>query len=289
MADANPFGVFPVRPVVSRDPRRRSHGRRGSLLLPSANSANKSPDFLAVFPATKLSLAVIPWIKIAEGVAPDGLRLLLQRRGDEFLIRADGRDLMSSLDDGSSRALARLGCAHIDRSAEARVLVGGLGMGFTLAEALDRVGPRSSVEVAELVPAVVTWNRDYLGDLAGNPLRDPRAILFEGDVARAIARSAAEWDAILLDVDNGPSALAHRENHALYGDRGIGRIARALRPGGVLGLWSFGDDRGYTRRLERAGLRVSVERVEGSRKGRGRRHVIWIAKKPETPSPPRNV
>ncbi len=221
-----------------------------------------------------------PWIKIAEASAPDGLPLTLQRRGDEFLIRAAGRDLMSNRDEGSSRALARLGCAHISGAESPNVLIGGLGMGFTLAEALRCVGKRAHVEVAELVPAVMEWNRDYLGELAGHPLQDLRASLFIGDIADPITRRANFWDAILLDVDNGPSALAHPTNRSLYHDGGIARVFRGLRPGGVVGVWSFGDDRAFTKRLERGGFQVSVERVEGSRKGRGRRHVIWLATKP---------
>ncbi len=224
-----------------------------------------------------------PWEKIAEASAPDGLPLTLQRRGEEFLIRAAGRDLMSSLDDGSSKALARLGCAHISGAESPKVLIGGLGMGFTLAEALRCVGKRATVEVAELVPAVVEWNRNYLGELAAHPLRDLRTKLFAGDVSDPIARRGNFWDAILLDVDNGPCALAHETNQRLYQGGGIDRVFRALRPRGVLGVWSFGDDRAFTKRLERGGFRVSVERVEGSRKGRGRRHVIWVATKPGGP------
>ncbi len=230
---------------------------------------------------------MLPWIRIAEATAPDGLPLTLERRGDELLIRADGRDLMSSLDDGSSRALARLGCAHLRPSQSSRVLVGGLGMGFTLAEVLRCVGPSAAVEVAELVPAVVEWNRIHLGELAGHPLDDRRTTLSLGDVAIPISRRAGSWDAILLDVDNGPCALAHRGNQVLYQDRGIERVYRGLRPGGVFGVWSFGDDRAFTKRLERRGFQVAVERVEGSRKGRGRKHVIWIANKPEGERPRR--
>ncbi len=226
---------------------------------------------------------MLPWKKIADAAAPDGVPLTLQKRGDEFLIRAAGRDLMSSLDDGSSRALASLGCRHISPSAPARVLVGGLGMGFTLAEVLRSVGPRATVEVAELAPAVVEWNRAQLGDLAGKPLDDPRTELSICDVAEAISRRPGWWDAILLDVDNGPCALAHQTNQSLYGGSGLARAYRALRRGGMFAVWSFGDDRAFTKRLEQRGFDVAVERVEGSRKGRGRRHVIWLARKPSDP------
>lgn len=187
---------------------------------------------------------------------------------------------MSSEDEPSSRALSELGCAHVARDAAARVLVGGLGMGFTLRAALDLVGPRATVEIAELVPEVVTWNEGPLGPLADHPLRDPRTVLFVGDVRTRIRAARDAYDAILLDVDNGPIRVAHESNDALYSDRGISEAHAALRSGGVLGVWSLADHAGFTKRLERHGLDARVHRVFGSRKGRGREHVIWIAKKP---------
>ena len=135
------------------------------------------------------------------------------------------------------------------------------------------------VEIAELVPEVVEWNEGPLGELASYPMRDPRTKLRPGDVRLTIAAAERAYDAILLDVDNGPIHVAHRGNDAIYADRGIAAARRALKPGGVLGVWSLADDTRYTKRLQRAGFRVSVERVFGSRKGRGREHVIWIATK----------
>lgn len=223
---------------------------------------------------------MIPWEHIAEALAPDGAKLELRKRADEFLIMAGGRDLMSSRDDGSSRALAELGCAHIHRDQPAQVLIGGLGMGFTLRAALDRTGPRATVVVAELVDAVAQWNREHLGSLAEHPLDDPRTELRLEDVRTSIAAGPSHYDAILLDVDNGPSALAHRGNQALYDRRGIARAREALRPGGVLGVWSFTDDSSFTRRLRKQRLATKVHRVEGSRKGRGRYHWVWVARRP---------
>lgn len=226
-----------------------------------------------------------PWEKIAEASAPDGETLSLRRRGHEFLILAGGRDLMSSEDDGSSRALADLGCQHLDATQSARVLVGGLGMGFTLRAALDATGPDTVVEIAEFVPAVVEWNQGVLGELAGHPLSHARAELHVGDVRARITKASAAYDAILLDVDNGPTAHAHAANHALYSARGIADAWIALRPRGVFGVWSFSDDARFTARLKKQGFVSQVHRVPGSRKGRGRQHVIWIAQRPAAKRP----
>jgi spermidine synthase len=223
---------------------------------------------------------VLPWQEIARTQAPDGAVLELRRRGEEYLIRAGGHDLMSTEDEGSSRALAELGCAHLDRQDRARVLVGGLGMGFTLRAALDATGPRARIEVAELVPAVADWNRGPLAAFANRPLDDPRTALCLGDVRERIRAQSAHYDAILLDVDNGPCALAHATNEGLYSMRGLANIWQALCPGGVLGVWSLLDDQRFTVRLQRQGFSVQAHRVPGSRKGRGRYHVIWIARKP---------
>jgi len=219
-----------------------------------------------------------PWETLDSAKAPDGEPLDLRRRGHEFLIRAGGYDLMSSEDDGSSKALSSLGLAALGRPAN-HVLVGGLGMGFTLREALDGVGPEGVVEVAELVEAVVRWNEGPLADVAGRPLEDPRARVFLGDVGERIRKPPQRFDAILLDVDNGPDALAHDGNEAIYSARGLAAAREALTPGGVLGVWSFSDDRRFTARCNKAGFRTTVEKVQASRKGRGRFHYIWIAKR----------
>jgi len=231
-----------------------------------------------------------PWERLASATAPDGQPLELKRRGKEVRIFAGGLELMSNEDESSSRALASLGCAHLAPTKSgasgpaSRVLVGGLGMGFTLREALDRVSARSAVEVAELVPAVVDWNRgEWLGPLASHPLRDARAELHVLDVRSRIRAATAVYDAVLLDVDNGPIALAHAQNDALYGRRGIAECWAALKPGGVLAVWSLLDDARYTKRLEQQGFVARAERVFGSRNGRGRQHVVWVATRPTAP------
>ena len=148
------------------------------------------------------------------------------------------------------------------------------------------MGPRGVVEIAELVPEVVAWNEGPLGPLAGHPLRDPRTELHVGDVRARIRAARGAYDAILLDVDNGPIAVAHQGNNALYATRGIDEAWHALRPGGVLGVWSLSDDTRFTTRLARRGFAAQAHRVFGSRKGRGREHVIWIARRPPADARP---
>lgn len=219
-----------------------------------------------------------PWVEVARSYGPDGVELVLSTRGSECLVRAGGRDLMSSHDEGSARALAALGCEGLRK--DARVLIGGLGLGYTLSEALNRVSANAIVEVAELVPGVVEWSRTRIGHLAGNPLDDPRAVLLEEDVAISLRRARSTYDALLLDVDNGPDDLAHAGNAALYELDGLRIARRALRPGGVLAVWSFSDDREFTRRLRAVGFEAEARRVPGSRRGRGRHHWIWVARAP---------
>lgn len=219
---------------------------------------------------------MIPWERLDEGAVPGGGKLELWRRGDEYVIRVDGHDLMSSRVSGSEIALAERGCARLGEGAP-RVLIGGLGMGFTLAAALAALPAEAEVVVAELAPVVVAWNRGPLAHLALQPLDDPRATVHEGDVADLIA-GERRWDAILLDVDNGPDGLTRASNSRLYTDRGLCAAHAALRPGGVLAVWSAFDDPGFTARLRRAGFAVATERVR-ARGSRGARHIIWLARR----------
>ncbi len=225
-----------------------------------------------------------PWEKLASAIAPDGKPVELRRRGHEYVIYAGGYDLMSSEDDASSIALSTLGCKHLQGVGAARVLVGGLGMGYTLRAALDALSKTCVVEVAELLPAVVEWNQSWLADLASAPLQDPRTALFVGDVATPIRRAKSQYDAILLDVDNGPDSLAHAQNDSLYSRKGIEEAWKALKPGGIFGVWSFDDDKGFTKRLGKAGFLVETHKVSASKKGRGRYHQIWTAKKVTAPT-----
>jgi spermidine synthase len=221
-----------------------------------------------------------PWEILAEAEAPDRAKLVLSRRGDEYLIRAGGFDLMSSRDDQSARALASVGCASLRARAGLRVLIGGLGMGYSLAEALAQLPADAEVEVAELVAAVVEWNRGPLAELAGRPLEDPRVRVHVGDVAARIRGQRAALDAILLDVDNGPDPLAHEHNGQLYSLKGLREARRALRPGGVFAVWSYSAAGQFARTLERAGFSASVHRVPNRGRDRGRAHAIWLGTVP---------
>ena len=226
--------------------------------------------------------AVKPWQTLAEAEAPDGERLVLSQRGHEYLIRAGGYDLMSSRDDTTARALATIGHAALGPPRQGRprrVLIGGLGMGYSLAAACEVFEANADIEVAELVPAVVEWNRSFLAELAGRPLDDPRVRVYQGDVCERIESVRDFFDAILLDVDNGPDPLAHDHNGRLYGQGGLRAAHRALRAGGVHGVWSYSDAGGFKKQLERAGFRASVERVANRGRDRGRNHAIWVGRK----------
>ena len=216
-----------------------------------------------------------PWVHLDTAQVPGGGTLKLARRGDEFSIRLDGAELMNSRLSGSEAALATLAFARL--GAAARVLIGGLGMGFTLRAALAVAGADARLEVVEIAPAVIAWARGPMAALHGDSLDDPRVTLTQADVAATIAAGPARYDAILLDVDNGPEAMSRPANDALYADDGLRAARRALRPGGVLAVWSVARDPAFTRRLRRAGFTAEENTVRASTSGRGARHTIWIA------------
>jgi spermidine synthase len=208
---------------------------------------------------------------------PDGTELTLTHHVSELVIEAGGQLLMSSRRHGSEDALATLGCSRARALEEPRVLIGGLGMGFTLRAALDTLPAGARIVVAELVPAVVEWNRGPLGPLAGHPLDDPRVHVEIGDVAATLRSSPRRFDAVLLDVDNGPAALCAPGNAGLYTEPGIATARASLKPGGVLAIWSAGDVRQFGRRLRTAGFDVVTERVRSHRGKSGGRHSILVA------------
>jgi spermidine synthase len=229
---------------------------------------------------------MIPWVELGRAAIPGEDRpLVLARRGGEYVIRIGPTALMGSRAHGSEEALAELACRPLSQRPGARVLVGGLGMGFTLAAVLRELRPDARVRVAELLPAVVEWNRDWLAHLAGRPLDDPRVSLVVDDVGAAIRAARGAWDAILLDVDNGPNGLTRAGNDALYSARGLRSARVALRPGGVLGVWSVAADATFARRLEAAGFAVAESAVR-ARRTRGGRHTLWIATRPIGRGPP---
>jgi spermidine synthase len=208
----------------------------------------------------------------------------LMQRGDEISIAVGTYELMTNQFRSSERALATLACARLKERARPRVLIGGLGMGFTLRGALDALGPEASVVVAELVPAVATWARGPLSSLFDGSLDDPRVELRVEDVHRTIQSGPAHFDAILLDVDNGAHGLTRRANDRLYGIQGLKRARFSLRPNGVLAVWSGGPDRKFKARLKLAGFEVREERVYANGVS-GRRHIVWIAGSPPPDGP----
>jgi spermidine synthase len=209
----------------------------------------------------------------------DGSEMTLSQRGDEHSIRIDGDVLMTSDSHGSEEKLAERGCAGLDTLPQARVLIGGLGMGFTARAALSVLRPDAVVDVVELVGAVVRWNRELIGHLADAPLLDPRVRLIEGDVADAIGAAPERYDAILLDVDNGPEAFTSRENKHLYSSEGLRRARNALRPNGVLAVWSMFESRSFTARLREADLETRLVRVYAN--GHSKRlHPLWLGRRP---------
>lgn len=221
------------------------------------------------------------WQELGRAVIPNnGGELKLSRRGEEYSIRLSGirGELMNSRVHGSEEALAELGCVRLESLANARVLVGGMGMGFTLAAALRSVPESAQVTVAELIPDVVEWNRGPLGECAGNPLLDGRTQVYIGDVADLVAATQAGFDAILLDVDNGPEGLTQDDNQRLYSTRGLQILYSALTTEGTLAIWSAGPDPLFLIRLKKAGFHASVRTVR-ARPGKGSRHTIFLAHK----------
>jgi spermidine synthase len=220
---------------------------------------------------------VIPWSLLDTAQIPGGEKLRLMRRGDEFSIRLGHNELMNSRLSGSEEALATLACEQIRTRAHPRIMIGGLGMGFTLRAALATLGPEARIDVAEIVPAVVAWARGSMAAVFGKSLTDPRVSIRETDVGELIVASSSLFDAILLDVDNGPDGLSRPANDGLYTISGLSTAYAALRPGGVLAVWSSAPDQDFTRRLRKAGFGVDELRVCANGARGGARHVIWMA------------
>lgn len=221
------------------------------------------------------------WAKLGEAPVPGASQCLVLFRGkDDFFIRtSSGAELMSTRKHGSEDALGTLTCEPFRDAEGARVLIGGLGMGFTLAAALATLGPSAEVTVAELVSGVIEWNRGPLGEAAGRPLDDPRTHVFEGDVAQLLQPGGARYHAIALDVDNGPEGLTQDSNDWLYSDPGLAAIRRSLMPGGRVGFWSAGPNPAFNRRLRRCGARAEEKRVY-AHGNKGPRHTLWFAQWP---------
>ena len=224
---------------------------------------------------------MIPWLQLDTARVPGAdVELRLMQRGADFSMMLGQNELMSSRLSGSEEALATLTCRRIEAVKSPHLLIGGLGMGFTLRAALAVLGSEARIMVAELVPAVIVWARGPMADIFGDSLDDPRASIREADVVDVIASHGSAFDAILLDVDNGPEGLIRKANDALYDLKGLKAIRGALRPGGVLAVWSSGPNPLFSKRLRSAGFDVNEVAVRATTKRSGARHVIWFATKP---------
>ncbi len=224
---------------------------------------------------------MIPWLQLDTARVPGAdVQLRLMQRGAEFSMMLGQNELMSSRLSGSEEALATLACRRIEAVKSPHLLIGGLGMGFTLRAALAVLGSDARIMVAELVPAVIAWARGPMADIFGDSLDDPRASIREADVVDVVRSHDSAFDAILLDVDNGPEGLIRKANDVLYDLKGLKAIRRALRPGGVLAVWSSGPNPLFSKRLGAAGFEVNEVAVRATTKRRGARHVIWFATKP---------
>ena len=221
-----------------------------------------------------------PWVLLDSTPVPGkGGELRLYQRGDEFSIKIMGRgELMNSRDHSSEDALAELTCARLQNKLSPRLLIGGLGMGYTLAAALQHTGEQAQIVVAELLPAVVAWNRGPLAICAGQPLQDQRVVIHEGDVARVINAELQAFDAIMLDVDNGPEGLTRQENNWLYSIEGLNAAYVALRPEGILAVWSAGSDQAFFQRMQKVGFAVEEVKIR-AHGSKGARYVIWFARR----------
>jgi len=222
-----------------------------------------------------------PWILLDTAPAfDDGRALCLYQHEADFSIRVHNVELMNSRMHGSEEALARLACQEIIHEPRPRILIGGLGMGYTLRAALDALPAKARVVVAELIPAVVAWNRGVIAGLAGHPVSDQRVTIHAADVGKMIKAAKGEYSAILLDVDNGPDSLFCKSNDGLYNLKGLYGAYAALKSRGVLAIWSAAPDVVFTRRLRSAGFGVEEVRVN-ARSGpkAGGHHWIWLARK----------
>ena len=224
---------------------------------------------------------MIPWLEIDTTRVPGAeVELRLMRRGDEFSMMLGQNELMNSRLSGSEAALATLACKRIELVRRPHLLIGGLGMGFTLRAALAVLGSDARIVVAELVPAVIAWARGPMAGIFGDSLSDPRASIREADVVDVVRSHRSAFDAILLDVDNGPEALIRKANDALYDLKGLKAIHRALRPRGILAIWSSGPNAAFSKRLRDAGFDVNEVAIRATAKRSGARHVIWFAARP---------
>lgn len=216
---------------------------------------------------------------LGEAITPDGRKLTLYHRHGDFYIDLDNEQLMSTRDHGSEDALADIACSDLPTRKKPRVLIGGLGLGFTLRAALSALPPGAEVVVAEIFPIVVEWNRTFLDDLSGEAMDDPRVTIVEQDVRHLVGQRHRPYDAIMLDVDNGPDGWCIKSNGRLYDRGGVNDLRDSLKPGGCLAIWSAAPDVGFVKRLHSSGLDARTETVR-SRGHKGPHFTIFVARKP---------
>ena len=227
-----------------------------------------------------------PTVRIATTRTPDGGEMELYQHDRDFSIKINGQDLMHSRQHESELELARLGCAHLAGSNAPSILIGGLGLGYTLRQVLDILSPHARVVVCELLSAVVEWNREFLGELNGQPLGDERVDIKTGDIVELISRSKSRFDAILLDIDNGPSAITNSGNHRLYGYDGIQACRHALREQGCLAVWTAEPNKKFEQLLMRCNFHVRRYRVPAYKGSKSQSRFVWVASEDKTILPP---
>jgi spermidine synthase len=227
-----------------------------------------------------------PIEKLATTTTPDGGEMVLSLHDDDFSISVNCRELMNSRRHESELELARLGCSHLSGKSEPKVLIGGLGMGYTLRQTLDLLPENGKVVVGELIEAVIDWNKEYLGGLTNQPLDDPRTEIKCRDIYGLMADSPKTFDTILLDVDNGPDAMTDSQNHRLYSRSGIYNCRRALRDNGCLAVWSAETSKSFERLLMGCGFEVSRFRVPAYKGSKSNTHFVWIATVDKSKIPP---
>lgn len=231
---------------------------------------------------------VKPWKLLATAPVPQGEgELKLYQHDQDFVIKVDHIELMNSRVHGSEDALAELTIQKIDTNKPKRILIGGLGMGFTLAKALESIGPEDTIDVAELSPDVLAWNKEYLGNLTDNPLNDPRVTVHVMDVIDIMRSNQRCFDAVILDVDNGPEGLTKDDNNRIYSSRGLSSAFQALKPHGIYSVWSSGDSEIFTERMKKSNFEIEKTRVHERANGKGGKHVIWFGTKKAGASLPR--
>ena len=227
-----------------------------------------------------------PTIKLAATITPDGGEMLLYQHDRDFSIKINGHELMNSRQHESEMELARLGCAHLVGHAAPRVLIGGLGMGYTLRQTLDMLLPKANVIVSELMPIVVDWNRDYFGELNNKPLDDKRTEVVTGDIYPLLEQSKGKFDAILLDIDNGPSAIVDSGNQRLYTSAGIQTCRRALRKNGCLAIWSGVPSKAFEQTLINCGFHVRRYKLKAYSGSSKTSLFVWVASEDKLILPP---